>query len=96
MATGADVVQRLGLVAPELGDALGLVHRPYVRVDPVGPRLDDGLACRDVLDMRDPFAVAKDDVGGIHERSLPDRHPPIRRPATAPEIVIRYWAWSSH
>ena len=67
-----DVVQRLGLVPPQGGDAVGGIHGAHLGVDPRRPGLHHGLACGDALDMRHPFAVAQHKIGGVHPLSLPE------------------------
>ena len=75
---GMYVAQRLALVTPELGDALTRIHRAHLGIHPRRPRFDDGMAGGDVLDVGHPFAVAKDDVGRIHEVKCPRPCSPVQ------------------
>jgi hypothetical protein len=82
--TVAHVSQPLGLVRPQVGRSFGFEHRPHRGAHPLGPGLDDGITGGHALDVSDAVAVPAQQVGWVHQLSLPDRSDGARHEEAPP------------
>ena len=71
VSTRVHVRERLGLVRPEVGDALRREGRAHARVHPLRPGLHDGVAGGDLVQVQDPVGVARQHSVRFHGAIIP-------------------------